>query len=163
VYLLDGLLFNRPANMRLPALGLHPTPTAPDDNVSPSAILLGRSGLQDTISPTTVIFLDDVDHQLLSVGNVHINLHDIFNGDDIFSNIDSFRRATATTKQDRSTRKRCLAKGESDVMRLMEAPSPGAKAQPWPSKVRALGALKLALATTAAATRQFLALEGIKE
>jgi hypothetical protein len=48
-------------------------------------------------------------------------------------------------------------------MRLMEAPSPGAKAQPWPSKGRALGALEPALATAAAATRQFLALEGIRE
>jgi hypothetical protein len=112
VYLLDGLLFDRPANMRLPALGLHPTPTAPDDNASPSTILLGHPWLQDTVSPNTVNFLDDPGHQLLSVENIYINLRhnydepdlpvDIFNGHDI---------SQRATKQSRSTRTRCLAKG----------------------------------------------------
>jgi hypothetical protein len=69
---LNALLLVRPANMRLPALYLHQPSTAPDNNAPPSAILLGRPGPQTITSPTTVIFLDALERQLLRVGSAHI-------------------------------------------------------------------------------------------
>jgi hypothetical protein len=62
VDLLDALLLSGQAHMRFLALDLHPLPTAPDHNASPSATLLGRPSLQDTVSPTTVTFLGNLGH-----------------------------------------------------------------------------------------------------
>ena len=68
---MDALLLGRPANMMLLALGLHPPPTTLDHNTSPSAILLGRPWSQGVVSSTTIVFLDDLDRQLLHIGNIH--------------------------------------------------------------------------------------------
>jgi hypothetical protein len=74
VDLLDALLLGRPANMTPLALGLHLSPTTPDYNGSPSAILLGRLWPQGIVSPTTIIFLDNLDRQLLHVRSIRIGL-----------------------------------------------------------------------------------------
>lgn len=68
--LLAALLLGGPAKV----LGLHPPPIALDHNASPSAILLGHPWPQGIVSSTTVIFLNNLGHQLPRIGNIHINL-----------------------------------------------------------------------------------------
>jgi hypothetical protein len=51
------------------------SPTTLDHNASPSVVLLRCPWPQGTASPTTVIFINDLDCLLLYVVNVHIGLH----------------------------------------------------------------------------------------